>query len=185
MKRRRGQSLEGGPLTALERGVVEYQEWLLVRGYTEATARSKGKRLRRLAGWLAERGVTSPEGVSRPALERFQRWLYHYRKADGAPLSFSNQHGVLVAAQGFFRWLVKSGRLPSNPASELELPKLERRLPKAVLTAAEAEAVLAGVFESQGSGAWGQGSAKDRGESSADPWTLSPEPLFWPLSPSA
>jgi integrase/recombinase XerD len=37
---------------------------------------------------------------------------------------------------------VKQNYLLSNPASEIELPKLEKRLPRHVLTASEAEAVL-------------------------------------------
>ncbi|HIW28491.1 MAG TPA: hypothetical protein H9987_00570 [Candidatus Luteococcus avicola] len=38
---------------------------------------------------------------------------------------------------------MKNGHLAANPASDLDLPKVEQRLPKAALTAAEAEAVLA------------------------------------------
>ena len=39
-------------------------------------------------------------------------------------------------------WLVRQNYLLANPASELELPKLEKRLPKHVLTIAEADCVL-------------------------------------------
>ncbi|MBK9967775.1 MAG: tyrosine-type recombinase/integrase [Holophagales bacterium] len=39
----------------------------------------------------------------------------------------------------FFRWLAKENYLLSNPASELELPKVEKRLPRHVLTDSEAE----------------------------------------------
>ena len=102
--------------------------------------------LGKLAAWLAERGIARPAEVTKPVLDRYQRWLYHYRKADGAPLSFRGQHGRLVPVRGFFKWLARSNLILYNPASELELPRLERRLPKAVLTAAEAERVLAGVF---------------------------------------
>lgn len=45
--------------------------------------------------------------------------------------------------RAWFRWLTKRNVVPFNPASELELPKLGRRLPKAVLTPKEAEQVLA------------------------------------------
>lgn len=44
--------------------------------------------------------------------------------------------------RSFFRWLVKQNYLLSNPASEIELPKLEKRLPRHVLSTSEAEAVL-------------------------------------------
>ena len=38
---------------------------------------------------------------------------------------------------------MKQGHLLYNPAADLELPRLEKRLPKAILTAKEAETVLA------------------------------------------
>ena len=49
---------------------------------------------------------------------------------------------LLVAVRAFFRWATKQNRILYNPASELELPRLERRLPKHVLTVSEAEQVL-------------------------------------------
>ena len=41
--------------------------------------------------------------VTRPMLERYQRYLYHYRSADGQPLSFRGQHIRLVPMRAFFR----------------------------------------------------------------------------------
>ena len=43
----------------------------------------------------------------------------------------------------FFRWLMRDGRIEANPASELDLPRQEYRLPRDVLTAEEVETVLA------------------------------------------
>lgn len=76
-------------------------------------------------------------------LDGYQRALFHRRKPDGAPLSFRAQHTRLVPIRAFFKWLARQNRILYNPASELELPKLERRLPRAVLSADEAERVLA------------------------------------------
>jgi len=45
--------------------------------------------------------------------------------------------------RAWFKWLTKNNHILYNPASELELPRLERRLPKHVLTIREAETVLA------------------------------------------
>jgi integrase/recombinase XerD len=78
-------------------------------------------------------------------LERYQRWLYHYRKQDGAPLSVNGQRCKLVPLRGFFRWLTRSAEIPANPAADLELPRKIKRLPRTVLTAEEAERVMAGV----------------------------------------
>ena len=65
--------------------------------------------------------------------------LYHYRKPNGEPLTFRSQHARLMPIRGFFRWLARQKHLLYNPASELELPRLEKRLPKHVLTPREAE----------------------------------------------
>ena len=45
--------------------------------------------------------------------------------------------------RAFFKWLARQNHLLYNPASELELPRLEHRLPKHVLTTTEVEQVLA------------------------------------------
>jgi integrase/recombinase XerD len=59
------------------------------------------------------------------------------------PLSNRTQYGRLVPIRGLFRFLVRHNRILSNPASDLELPRVEHRLPRHVLSMAEAEAVLA------------------------------------------
>ena len=142
-----GSGAGGHVLGELETAVGEFLEWMRVRGYSEHTVKTRGLYLSYFAAWLAERGVTRPREVTKPILDRYQRYLYHYRKKDGAPLSFRSQHGRLVPVRALFRWLAKSNRLLYNPASELELPKLEQRLPRAVLSRAEAEKVLAAVFD--------------------------------------
>ncbi|MGH9971110.1 MAG: site-specific tyrosine recombinase XerC [Pyrinomonadaceae bacterium] len=83
-----------------------------------------------------------PTDVTKPILERYGRWLYHHRKDDGRPLSFGSQYGQLMGVRMFFRWLARHNHILSNPASELELPRREKRLPKHVLTISEAEAVI-------------------------------------------
>ena len=42
----------------------------------------------------------------------------------------------------WFKWMARQHHILHNPASELELPRIGFRLPKAVLTAAEAERIL-------------------------------------------
>jgi integrase/recombinase XerD len=123
--------------------VAEYCEWLAVRGYAPGTIHGHRGSLAWLAGWLSERGVSRPSEVTKPMIDAYQRALYYRRKADGQPLSFRAQHGRLVPVRIFFRWLMRSNRILYNPASEIELPKTEQRLPRAVMSAEEAEQVLA------------------------------------------
>ena len=56
---------------------------------------------------------------------------------------FRSQNAQLLPVRAFFKWAVRNDHVAANPASELELPKVEKRLPKAALTIEEAEAVLA------------------------------------------
>ena len=123
--------------------VEDFLTDLAARGYSPATVRARRQALAVFAQWALDRGLDGPAMVFRPVLVRYQRWLFHYRKADGDPLTFRSQNARLLPVRALFAWCVKNGHLGANPASDLDLPKVEQRLPKAALTAAEAEAVLA------------------------------------------
>ncbi len=123
--------------------VAAYCEWLLVRNYSRNTVESYQGALSFLAEWLTERGVTRPAEVTLPMLESYQRALFHHRQPNGSPLTFRTQSSRLVPARGYFRWLARQRRIATNPAAELELPKMRRHLPRAVLTVEQVEATMA------------------------------------------
>jgi integrase/recombinase XerD len=122
--------------------VARYLEWLRVHNYAEPTVLNRELYLGYFILWTAERGLRQPREITKPILERYQRSLYHLRKANGDPISFRGQHARLVPLRAFFKWLARQNYLLYNPASELELPRLEQRLPKHVLTKAEVEQVM-------------------------------------------
>jgi integrase/recombinase XerD len=122
--------------------VARYLEWLRVHNYSDATVNNRELYLGYFLVWAAERGLTQPKSITKPILERYQRSLYHLRKANGEPITFRGQHARLVPIRAFFKWLARQNYLLYNPASELELPRLEQRLPKHVLTKTEVEQVL-------------------------------------------
>lgn len=122
--------------------VVEFCEHLAIRGYAATSVKNQRTALALLAEWLIERGVSRPREVTKPMLDAYQRAVFYIRKADGQPLSFASQGARLMPIRSFFAWLTRTNRILYNPASELELPRAEQRLP-AVLSADEAERVLA------------------------------------------
>jgi integrase/recombinase XerD len=130
------------PRTVFESLLNQYLEWLLVRGFTEHTARTRRGQLVSFLEWLKERGIVEPLEVTRPVLERYQRHLFHHRKKSGEPMSFRSQHSLLVAVRQWFRWMTRQNHILHNPASELELPKQGHHLPRHVLNVSEAEKVL-------------------------------------------
>jgi len=120
----------------------EHLVWLGARGYADSTVTSRRQQLRRFIAWLADRGLTGPGEVTLPVLERYRMHLHQRRKPDGAPLGRGTQAQYLLAVKGLFKWLTLTRRIRTNPAAELELPKKPRRIPRTVLSAAEAELVM-------------------------------------------
>jgi len=122
--------------------VAEYLEWLADHGYSEWTVHHRQSYLKRFLAWCEERGIVGPGDLTRPLLERYQRWVAHREGKDGKSLSFHAQYQHIESLRALCRWLSKQRYVLYNPAAELVLPKLGRRLPKAVLTAAEVERLL-------------------------------------------
>jgi integrase/recombinase XerD len=120
----------------------QFFEWMQVKNFSEQTIETRQRHLGYFIDWAAARDITQPAEVTKPLVERYQRYMYHYRKRDGDPLSFQSQNNRLVPIRTWFRWLARKNYILYNPASDIELPKLERRLPKHVLTASEAEQVI-------------------------------------------
>lgn len=120
----------------------EFFTSMQVTNYAEATIRNRYVYLRYFVAWCDERGITRPCEVTRAVLERYQRYLYHYRKKNGDPFSFRSQSLRLSSLKAFFSYLAKHHMILYNPSSEIELPKQEKRLPRHVMTRQEAEKVL-------------------------------------------
>ncbi len=123
--------------------LLRYLEWLLVRQYSERTVVNREKAIGLFIAWSEARGLLRPMEVTKPILERYQRHLYYVRKADGRALSARGQVWRLGPVRAYFKWLTRQNVLLWNPASELELPRTQRRLPKHVLSESEVEKVLA------------------------------------------
>jgi integrase/recombinase XerD len=141
---RRGERKERGwdPSNGLEAWCARYLAWKRERNFSPRTLRGIEVYVRYFIAWCEPRALTRPEQITRPILERYQRHLFVHRKADGHPLSWRSQTQRMRVLRGYFRWLVREHVLLSNPAADLDLPREEKRLPRAVLTALEMEQVL-------------------------------------------
>jgi integrase/recombinase XerD len=111
-------------------------------GQSPRTIEGRDYELRHFIRWCEERGLSRPQDITRAVLERYRRFLYHYRKDNGEPLSFGTQRTRLVPVKAFFKWLARDNHILYNPASEMELPKVHRRLPQHLLTSEEIERIL-------------------------------------------
>ena len=120
-----------------------YLEALASRNYAEGTLENRRDALKLFLGWAGERDLNRSAQITRPILESYQRWLWRCTKANGQRLGWSTQRSRLSILKDFFRWLTRQNVILHNPASELELPRMERRLPQAVLSPAEVGMLMA------------------------------------------
>src|SRR5580658_6121074 len=121
---------------------AQFLESSAARGLSDQTVETRRRALMRFIAWCDERELSNPRDVTLPVLERYQRYLYHYRKPNGAPLTFGSQQTLLAPLKGFFQWAARERHLLYNPASELLLPRLPRRLPHHILSIADIENIL-------------------------------------------
>ena len=130
------------PKTPLAMLMEKHLENLRLKNYSEYTIKGRRVHIQFFLDWATERGITEPVEVTRTILERYQKHVFDYRKSNGEPLGFGGQHDRIVPLRVWFRWMARQHHILHNPASEIELPRTPQRLPKAVLTASEAERVM-------------------------------------------
>ena len=120
-----------------------YFESLKSRNYAEGTIEGRTDALKMFLAWAAERDLKLASQITRPILEAYQRWLWRYTRPNGKPLSWTTQRAKLGTIKDWFRWMTRQNVIMHNPASEIEMPRKEKRLPKDVLTQTEVERLIA------------------------------------------
>ncbi|MCC7311384.1 MAG: site-specific tyrosine recombinase XerC [Sulfuritalea sp.] len=123
--------------------LIDFVAHLEARHYSPHTVKNLRIDVGYFIDWSEARAIRRPIEVTRAMLEQYRQHVFHYRrKTDGQPLSFACQGRRLSAVRVFFQWLTRNHHLLYNPASELELPRPEKRLPRHILTVAEIEQVI-------------------------------------------
>lgn len=95
------------------------------------------KRYRHVINFYSK--VAQIKEIEEVTLDNVRNLFYHGRSSlNWSSNTYLNYHKSLRV---FFRWCVKEGQLKSNPTDSIELPKLEKRLPKG-LSKQQAERIL-------------------------------------------
>ncbi len=123
--------------------LVEFLDWSAARQLAPMTVKARRIEMGYFIDWCEERSIQRPDEVTRALLERYRQHVFLYRrKTDGQPLSFQTQSKRLISVRTFFQWMTRQHHMLYNPASELELPRQQQRLPRHILSVAEIEQVL-------------------------------------------
>lgn len=120
----------------------QFYEWMEFTNYSPDTIKKRRTYLGFFFDWCEERNLERVADISRPVIERYQKYLFHKKKANGKPLSVRSQHTRLVPVRAYFKWLARKNHILYNPAADIDMPKLGFQLPRAVFTISEAEEVL-------------------------------------------
>lgn len=130
-------------MTALASLIAAYIASAEAQGYAASTLAARRLHLAQFAEWCDARGLLTPDELTPGMLERYRQWLYRLRQSDGAALSWATQSNKLTAVRMLLAWAARAKRITVNPAAELQMPRLPKRLPRAVLSVSEMERVLA------------------------------------------
>jgi integrase/recombinase XerD len=130
------------PRTPLEAMMHEHLKALRTKNYSEWTVRNRLVHIGFFIEWAQERGLNEPLEITRPVLEQYQRHLFYYREKNGEPLTFRSQHSRLVPLRVWFKWMTRQNYILHNPASEIDLPRLGRTLPKNIPSPQEVEQIM-------------------------------------------
>ena len=122
--------------------LAAFADDLALRNYSARTASDYGYSLRSLATFLDQRAIADAGAITSAHLADFQRWLYLQPTRHGAARGVCNQNAVLAAVRSFFRFLKREGYIIRDPAAELEYAREPRRLPRNILTPAEALRII-------------------------------------------
>ncbi len=141
-----------------------FSEWLEAINYSPKTRVNYTRDVRVFLDWLADNtAINSLVDVTPAHLQQYQIALYNFERHDengsspsvsaGAAaatkekteskrLSVGTQANRLAAVRKFFSWLLSEQQITYNPATTLQLPKQPHRLPRGVLTKAEARRLI-------------------------------------------
>lgn len=131
---------DGETLAVLTDRFLEHMRTL---NRTPKAVRCRWNELKYFLRWCHDRDLIYPNQITHPTLESYQRYLFRYRKPNEKPLSISSQRGRIGSVKCFFSWLCRQHVIDANPASDIELPRAEKRLPEEVLSITQMETLLA------------------------------------------
>ncbi|HED24502.1 MAG TPA: site-specific tyrosine recombinase XerD [Firmicutes bacterium] len=120
----------------MQKQLQSYTNFLAVeKGLSRNTLESYNRDIRKLITFLKKKAVIKPEAVTHEILAEF---IGELRNNGQATSSISR---CIASIRSFFNFLLQEGVIPRNIASNLESPRIERKLPR-ILTTDEIDKLL-------------------------------------------
>src|SRR3989338_1834779 len=121
---------------------AKYKEYLLAAGLSQATIRGYLRNLYKFCGFLDANRITDFEKVDRQLFVDYQLLLARETNYWGRKNTVASQINLIKGATFFFNFLYDNDYLRKNPAKGIRYPRLPNRLPRNIITEAEASKIL-------------------------------------------
>ncbi len=128
--------------TAWQTLIAEFLDYQRGLGRAASTIESHIIDLQYWTRYLDTIGSPAPAAITPRIVADYQAYIYQYRSRYGRPFVLQTQIGILNCLQVFYKFLLKTGRILSNPAEAIQLPREPKRLPGTFLTTAEMKKLL-------------------------------------------
>jgi site-specific recombinase XerD len=119
--------------------IEEFLTWRKEQGFRDRNGMRKN--VKKLIGYLEDSNIELNEVKVRDAQE-YQGWLLKTRKPDGGAYDDWTVYNFIKAAIAFFHFLKKTGRVGSNPFAVIRRRRVNKKVPRNVLSEKEMNALL-------------------------------------------
>lgn len=127
---------------SLEALTADYIRSLKVRNFSNRTLAAVAWKLQKFIDYLYAQDIGQVDRISGQTMGNYQLHLYQCINRKGAPNSVAYQNGLLSAAKNFTRFLKDNDYIVTDPGRAVAYAKQPQRLPRGVLTPAEARKIL-------------------------------------------
>ncbi len=115
-----------------------YLQELQARNYSQETINRRVYSLRSFIHFLSTREVVLVDQLNLDVLEEYKQNLtFRHTDHNKKKLSAQTRRGYLSVVRSFCEYLHSKELLVGNPAADLVMPKIPKKLPKVILTLAE------------------------------------------------
>jgi integrase/recombinase XerD len=128
--------------TNLKAPAADYIRSLTVRNLAESTITAATWKLNKFFDYLKSCGIEHTDHITVQVVRHYQIHLYQSINAKGRPNTAAYQNGLLSTAKQFLTFCKENDYIVTDPGRHVAYAKQPQRLPRGVLTPAEAKKIL-------------------------------------------
>jgi integrase/recombinase XerD len=102
---------------------------------------TKRYNLKQFNAWLLQVGVTDMKAVTQAHMEEYRKYLFEKTCARGKAYAVRSRNGLLASCKTMFKFLLKHGHLPTDPAAPIDYAIQIQKMPS-VLSLAEVKKII-------------------------------------------